>query len=479
MRLCVIIPTYNNAGTIRRVVEDVQKFCQQIIVVNDGSTDETSVILNAMSSLVTVVSYEKNRGKGHALVTGFRKAMDMGFTHAITIDADGQHFADDIPQFLDIAEKNEDAIIVGSRNLTEENMPRQNTFANRFSNFWFRLQTGINLPDTQSGYRLYPLSSLSGLNLITSRYEAELELLVFAAWAGTQIISVPVKVYYPPADERVSHFRPVYDFVRISILNTFLCIAAIVYGYPRRLARGLRQFAYTIFSFCYFLGFAIDMTVRGFFLLTLGGATDEHKLRYHRILQRKSRFVINHVPGTSFSFLNEQGETFEKPSVIVSNHQSHLDLMGIMMLTPNLIILTKNWVWHNPFYGIVIRYADYFPITDTEEMTEAIAAKVKKGYSVMIFPEGTRSPDCRIQRFHRGAFYLAEKLNLDIVPVFINGFGKVLPKESFHLHPGHMSLEVMPRIRRDDPSWNIDYRDMTKRIRSVYLKKNEEVRHNR
>lgn len=241
----------------------------------------------------------------------------------------------------------------------------------------------------------------------------------------------------------------------------------------------IRQIAYTVFSFCYFIGFAIDMTVKGFFLLTLGGATEEHKRKYHTILQRKSRFVINHVPGTTFSYCNPNGETFEKPSVIICNHQSHLDLMAVMMLTPNLIILTKKWVWHNPFYGIVIRYADYFPITDTEQMVENIKRKVKEGYSVVIFPEGTRSPDCQIMRFHRGAFYLAENLNLDIVPVFIKGFGKVLPKESFHLHPGHMSVEVMKRIRRDDPQEMYGYREMAKRMRAVYIKKNEEVCHHR
>lgn len=239
----------------------------------------------------------------------------------------------------------------------------------------------------------------------------------------------------------------------------------------------IRQTAYTVFSFCYFIGFAIDMTVRGFFLLTLGGATEAHKRKFHAILQRKSRFVINHVPGTTFSYSNPDGETFEKPSVIICNHQSHLDLMAVMMLTPNLIILTKKWVWHNPFYGIVIRYADYFPITDTEEMMQDISKKVEEGYSVVIFPEGTRSADCRILRFHRGAFYLAEQLNLDIVPVFINGFGKVLPKESFHLHPGHMSLEVMKRVRRDEEQE--DYRDMTKRMHRLYIKKNEEVCHHR
>ena len=240
-RLCVIIPTYNNAGTILQVVQSVMAYCNQLIVVDDGCTDGTSDILNTLPQSVTVVSYHPNKGKGHALVAGFKKAMDMGFSHAITIDADGQHFADDIPLLIIETEKSPSSIIVGCRNLTEENMPRQNTFANRFSNFWFRLQTGVNLSDTQSGYRLYPLASLRGLSLITSRYEAELELLVFASWAGVQIKSVPVKVYYPPAEERVSHFRPIYDFVRISILNTILCVAALFYGYPRRLARSMKR----------------------------------------------------------------------------------------------------------------------------------------------------------------------------------------------------------------------------------------------
>ena len=141
----------------------------------------------------------------------------------------------------------------------------------------------------------------------------------------------------------------------------------------KRILYVVRQTAYTAFSFCYFLGLAVEMTVRGFFLITLGGKTDGNKLKYHRILQRRARFVVNHIPGTTFNFINTPKETFQKPSVIIRNHQSHLDLMAIMMLTPKLIILTKNWVWHNPFYGIVIRYADYFPITDTEQMADTVA----------------------------------------------------------------------------------------------------------
>lgn len=239
LNYCVVIPTYNNASTLRVVIEGVLRQCSNVIVVNDGSTDSTAEILQSLGERIVVVAYLQNRGKGYALVQGFRKAQALGYTHAVTIDADGQHFPEDIPLLLKAADASSEAIVVGCRNLSEENMPSQNTFANRFSNFWFHLQTGIALADTQSGYRLYPLAALHGLRYITSRYEAELELLVFAAWSGTDIISVPVRVYYPPREERVSHFRPGYDFFRISVLNTILCLGALFYGVPRQLFRVL------------------------------------------------------------------------------------------------------------------------------------------------------------------------------------------------------------------------------------------------
>ena len=469
-RVCVIIPTYNNAGTISQVISDVTAYCQDVIVVNDGSTDETAVILQRLSIPITLVSNPKNKGKGHALVKGFQKAKELGFSHAITIDADGQHFAADIPILLNKMEEKPEAIIVGCRNLTEKNMPRQNTFANKFSNFWFRLQTGINLPDTQSGFRLYNLKALRLLPLITSRYEAELELLVFAAWAGCPITFVNVRVYYPPIEERVSHFRPVYDFSRISVLNTILCVGALFY----RSFYFIRQTLYTIYSFCFFIVDAIILTLVGFLLITIGGATKKHKDQYHKILQKHARYIIHHVPGTKFIYRNPQGEDFKKPSIIISNHQSYLDLMAIMMLTPKLIILTKSWVWHNPFYGLIIRYADFFPVTDMDEMKTKIQTKVDEGYSVVIFPEGTRSENCKIRLFQRGAFYLAEQLKLDILPVFIKGFGEVLPKKSYHLHPGMMTMEVKPRICRENLTVEENYRMLSRRIRHAYLKWNHE-----
>ena len=241
MQICAIIPVYNNVATIGQIIEDVLEIVADVIVVDDGSTDGTSEILAQISSAVTIIGYDKNRGKGYALLQGFLSARKNGFTHAITIDADGQHFASDIPVFLSEIKNNPNGIIVGSRNLTEKNMPQQNTFANKFSNFWYKLQTGINIPDTQSGFRLYALSAVRTAWPITSRYEAELEFLVFAAWAGKRISSVPIHVYYPSPEKRVSHFRPVYDFARISLLNTLLCVLALVYGYPVKLMRSIKR----------------------------------------------------------------------------------------------------------------------------------------------------------------------------------------------------------------------------------------------
>lgn len=237
VRFCAVIPTYNNAGTLLDVVRRTHAQLPDIVVVDDGSTDRTAELLAASPVPVTVVSCGRNRGKGHALREGFRKARSSGFTHAVTIDADGQHYPEDLPRLLSAARENPAALIVGSRPLDHVNMPRGNTFANRFSNFWFRLQTGLDLPDTQTGLRVYPLAGLRGERWMTSRYEAELELLVASAWAGVRLLPVTVRVDYP--DDRVSHFRPTLDFLRISILNTVLCFLAVVYGRPRMLIEKL------------------------------------------------------------------------------------------------------------------------------------------------------------------------------------------------------------------------------------------------
>lgn len=236
-RICTIVPTYNNSGTIADVVSRLLNYSDNVIVVNDGCTDGTKEILAGFAEKIKVVDIARNSGKGCALKSGFAEAVRLGFEYAITLDADGQHFPEDIPMFAEAFLENKESLIVGSRNLSADNMPKKNTFANNFSNFWFFVQTWNRLPDTQTGYRLYPLKRVGGLRLLTSRYEAELEMLVFTAWRGVKLVPLPVGVYYPPAEKRVSHFKPFADFTRISILNTILCIFAILYGWPVTLFR--------------------------------------------------------------------------------------------------------------------------------------------------------------------------------------------------------------------------------------------------
>jgi glycosyltransferase involved in cell wall biosynthesis len=235
--IVVVIPTYNNCKTIGQVVADVKQYANHIIVVNDGSTDDTAQILSKIDS-IEILTHERNSGKGTALKNGLCRAKAAGFRYAITIDSDGQHFASDIPTFVNEIEQTPDNLLVGSRNIQADNMPGKNTFANKFSNFWFRLETGVNLPDTQSGYRLYPIQLMNvEKRYYTAKYEFELEALVFASWGGIAVRNIPVHVYYPPEGERVSHFRPGRDFTRISILNTILVLIALLWIYPRNFCR--------------------------------------------------------------------------------------------------------------------------------------------------------------------------------------------------------------------------------------------------
>jgi len=237
MDICVIIPTYNNQQTLAQTIDDVLKYTSSVIVVNDGSTDATDEILTQYQSQINIVSYSPNKGKGYALNRGFDKAEALGYSYAISLDSDGQHLPEDLQLFIDTITKNPGAMIIGSRSFRQKNMPEKSTFANKFSNFWFAVQTGIVLPDTQTGFRLYPLTKMNGMRSFTSRYEAELELLVRSAWKNIQLIPIPIQVYYPEKSERVTHFRPGIDFFRISLLNTLFVFVAIVYGYPSRFIR--------------------------------------------------------------------------------------------------------------------------------------------------------------------------------------------------------------------------------------------------
>lgn len=241
-RILIVVPTYNNAATIEQVITDIKEYSDDVLVVNDGSTDTTQDIINSLC--VEQVSYSPNKGKGNAIQQALKYAKAKAYKFILTIDSDGQHYASDIVQFVEFIEQREnkqDILVIGSRNLTAENMPSKNTFANKFSNFWFYVETGNKLSDTQSGFRLYPVDRLAAVNYFSMRYEFEVEVIVRAAWKGINVCNVPIKVYYPPQEERVSHFKPLKDFSRISILNTFLVIIALLYYYPWKFLRMLTK----------------------------------------------------------------------------------------------------------------------------------------------------------------------------------------------------------------------------------------------
>lgn len=449
--ICVIIPTYNNAGTIADVVRRSLIQCSDVIVVCDGCTDNTLEILDTLEIKPAIVKLEKNSGKGAALKAGFRYALEKGFAYAITLDGDAQHYPEDIPVLLAANQKHPGALIVGERkHLDTVDRSSGSKFANSFSNFWFAVQTGRYLKDTQTGYRLYPLKKLRGLAMLTSRYEAELELMVFASWHGVKLVNEQVNVFYPSREERVSHFRPGRDFLRISILNAVLCVLAVIYGLPLAIIRKVSAFVRTVYSLLFFIVTSMFvLTPLVYVYLSIGKITEKKKYNLHRIIRFMARFVLirHKIPGIRYTQANPGNEDFSRPSVIICNHQSHLDLVPLLAVSEKVIVLTADWVWNNPVYKYAIRNAEFLPASSgVENIMPQLKSLVKRGYSIAVYPEGTRSVDCSIGRFHQGAFHLAQTLDIDIVPLILYGSGKALPKKGRVLNIWPMHMEIDPRI---------------------------------
>jgi uncharacterized protein len=240
-------------------------------------------------------------------------------------------------------------------------------------------------------------------------------------------------------------------------------------GEKRTMPITARNIINSVYSFIAFLIGSLFHSVLGFLLFKVSKPTDRKKLFFHKSLAFTAGFVVKRLPNVKTRVINIPGEDFKNPSVIICNHQSHIDLMLIMMLSPRIVILTNEWVWNSPFYGSIVKYADFYPVIEgIEGSIEHLSTLVEKGYSIMIFPEGTRSADCSINRFHRGAFFLAEKLKLDILPVIIHGMGHVLPKIDFLLRKGEVTVEILERINPENKSYGDTYSLRAKHVRAMY-----------
>ncbi|NLH23516.1 MAG: MMPL family transporter [Bacteroidales bacterium] len=263
----------------------------------------------------------------------------------------------------------------------------------------------------------------------------------------------------------------------ISVVITSYIVPAYLFrklvtkrGHYRKTPLTLWNMWWSFCAFTFFLLGVVFLSLSGAVLVLLGRRNEKNKLRFHRILQKMCRYVITHIPQTPFQLLNYEDDDFSRPSVIIANHQSHLDLMAIIMLHPKIVVMTNNREWNSPFYNIILRFADYLPIETLNTRRDLIHERVSRGYSVMIFPEGTRSADCSILRFHKGAFHLAEDLGLDITPVLLHGFGHVLPKEDLLLRKGKMTVKILPRIKASDLTYGTTYQERAKAVRQLFIR---------
>jgi len=222
--ICAIIPAFNAESSIGEVIDRTKEYLRRVIVVNDGSTDRTGEVAHSRS--IEVISIPSNRGKGYALRLGFSHALSNGCSSILTLDADGQHDPADIPIFLQAHEEDSQAILVGSRMAQAGRFPRQRYYSNRAAAFFISKALGQYLEDTQCGFRLYPAEAIRPIELTTSHFQTETEILLRAAHRGVRISSVPVKNIYWNGNAPRSNFRPVVDtfYICLVVLQGYLGI---------------------------------------------------------------------------------------------------------------------------------------------------------------------------------------------------------------------------------------------------------------
>ncbi len=235
-RPCVLIPTYDNPRTLEAVVRSVRKHAEHVIIVDDGSGDagRLAAVRLGRQGLARVHRRERNGGKGAAVKTGFVRALEAGFTHALQIDADGQHDVDDLPRFLEAARARPAAVVLG-RPVFDHSQPRGRAIGRRISQFWVNLETGGRvIEDPQCGFRVYPLEASLRARARGNRMQFDQELPVRLVWAGRAVVNLPTRVrYLRPEEGGVSHFQMLRDNLRISAMHTRLVLERMGGALPR------------------------------------------------------------------------------------------------------------------------------------------------------------------------------------------------------------------------------------------------------
>lgn len=251
-------------------------------------------------------------------------------------------------------------------------------------------------------------------------------------------------------------------------------------GQWREIPLTLKRMLYTALTlFVFFLAAFVIVTPLTLIYIVLWPRTKNKRYRYHQMICVFMRIALKLLPGVKFSLENKYGEKFDKPAVIIANHQSHLDLLCAMMLHPKVVLLTTDWVWKNPIYGVIIRFAEFYPVSDGyDKNVERLQSLVKRGYSVVVFPEGTRSVTGEIIRFHKGAFQLAQALNIDILPIFIHGAHDVMPKNDFVLREGKLYVEIGPRMVTEE-AMKMDASELRSYFHDYYIRHLEQIRKER
>jgi glycosyltransferase involved in cell wall biosynthesis len=244
MKVCVIVPVYNHEQAIPEVVARLKAQGLFCLLVNDGSSEACSNVLAAIAEReagwLALINRPENGGKGAAVIDGFNEAIRLGFTHALQIDADGQHDIGDIPAFLAASRRKPDAMILG-RPVFDDSAPKSRRYGRQFTNLWIATNTlSLAIADGMCGFRLYPLAAVARLlktTRIGRRMDFDIDIVVRLYWQGTDAVNVPTRVRYPY--DGVSHFKLWRDNAMISMIHARLFLGMLV-RFPQLLMRHWR-----------------------------------------------------------------------------------------------------------------------------------------------------------------------------------------------------------------------------------------------